>query len=68
MAKHGILFERDNFIPKCQNRAGLAQIDLDGGAVVAEGAIVAGDDELYTLTAPEGTETRVGIAYNPSVK
>lgn len=68
MAKHGILFERDNFIPKCQNRAGLAQINLDGGAVVAEGAIVAGDDELYTLTAPAGTEKRVGIVYNPSVK
>lgn len=68
MAKHGVVFERDNFLPKCQNRAGLAQIDLDGGAVVAEGAIVAGDDELYTLTAPVGTETRVGIVYNPSVK
>ena len=68
MAKHGLLFERDNFIPKCQNRAGMAEIDLDGGAIVAEGAIVAGDDELYTLTAPVGTETRVGIVYNPSVK
>ena len=68
MAKHGVLFERDWRIPKCENRSGLAQIDVDGGAVVAEGAIVAGDDELYTLTAPVGTETRVGIVYNPSVK
>ena len=68
MAKHGVIFERDNFLPKCQNRAGMAQIDLDGGAIVAEGAIIAGDDELYTLTAPVGTETRVGIVYNPSVK
>lgn len=68
MAKHGVLFERDNFIPKCQNRAGVAQIDLDGGAVVAEGAIVAGDDELYTLTAFATGTGRVGIAYNPSVK
>jgi len=68
MAKHGTLYERDSFIARCQNRAGMAEIDLDGGAIVAEGAIVAGDDELYTLTAPVGTETRVGIVYNPSVK
>lgn len=68
MAKHGLLVERDWRIPKCENRSGMAQIDLDGGAVVAEGAIVSGDDELYTLTAPAGTESRVGIVYNPSVK
>lgn len=69
MAKHGVFYSRDEqFVAQCQNRAGLAAIDLDGGAVVAEGAIVSGDDELYTLTAPAGTEKRVGIVFNPSVK
>lgn len=68
MAKHGVLFERDNFIKNCQNRAGVATVDVDGGAVLAEGAIVATDDELYTLTFPTASTTRVAIAYNPSVK
>lgn len=66
--KHGVLFERDNFIPKCINRAGVSAIDLDGGAVVVEGAIQSGNDELYTLTAPTSGAKRVAIAYNPSVK
>lgn len=68
MAKHGVLFERDNFIPKCINRAGIAQVDIDGGSVVVEGAIKADNDELYTLTFPTSGAKHIAIAYNPSVK
>lgn len=64
----GILFERDNFIPNCQNRAGIAETNVDGGALLNEGAIVKGDDELYTLTFATASTKRVAVAYNPSVK
>lgn len=67
MAKHGVLLERDNLISGCQIRAGQCATDLDGGALVVEGAIVTGDDELYTLTAPVTASKRVGVVYNPAI-
>lgn len=67
MAKHGVLLERDNFITECQIRAGIAAIDLDGGALVVEGAPVAGERECHTLAAPTAADTRVAIAFNPDV-
>ena len=67
MAKHGVLMERDNFIAsKAMNRAGISALAIDGGCPVVEGAIVSGNDELYTLTAYVTAGTKVGIAYNPS--
>ena len=67
MAKHGVLMERDNFIAtKAINRAGVSAVAIDGGCPVAEGAIVSGNDELYTLTAFATGVKRVGIAFNPS--
>lgn len=68
MAKKNVLFERDNFIGQLINRAGIAGVNIDGGMAVAEGAIVAGNDELYTLTPATADTKRVGIAFNPSVK
>ena len=68
MAKHGILMERDNFLPKCINRAGVASFDLDGGNVVVIGAIQSGNDELYALNKYATGGKQVAIAYNPSVK
>lgn len=68
MAKHGVLMERDSFISKCVNRAGVSAVDIDGGVAVAEGAIVTGNDELYTLTVATSGAKHVAVAYNPSVK
>ena len=68
MAKKNVLFERDNFIGQLINRAGIAEVDIDGGMAVAEGSIVVGNDELYTLTPATADTKRVGIAFNPSVK
>ena len=67
MAKHGVLFERDNFIAsKAINRAGVASVEIDGGTPVVEGAIQSGNDELYALTLFATGAKRVGIAFNPS--
>lgn len=69
MTKYGVLFERDNFIKKCINRAGYsATLDIAGGTPIVEGAIVSGDDELYTVALFTTGKTQVGIAFNPSVK
>lgn len=69
MAKHGVLFEIDNFIPRCINRGAIATTNLDGGAVVAVGAQSTTEKELYTVSAPAtSTVKRVAICYNPSVK
>ena len=69
MAKNGVLFERDNFIAtKAMNRAGVASVDIAGGTPVVEGAIQSANDELYALTLYATGVTRVGIAFNPSVK
>lgn len=67
MAKHGILFESDNFITKCINRAGVSTVNVDGGAPVAIGGVNSTDKELYNVTTYTD-ETQVGIAFNPSVK
>ena len=75
MAKHGVLYETDGFIKNCINRAGISESNIDGGALVAEGALVSGDHEVSVLTfaqapvadpASAGT-TRVGICYSPSI-
>lgn len=67
MAKHGVLMERDNLIASLtQNRAGIASVEIDGGAPVVEGAIESENDELYALTAFATGTARVGVAYNPS--
>ena len=69
MAKHGVLFEVDNFIPRCINRGAIAETNLDGGAVVVVGAMSSTDNELYTVFAPaSSTVKKVAICYNPSVK
>lgn len=69
MAKHGVLFEIDNFIPRCINRGAIATTNLDGGALVVVGAQSTTDKELYTVSAPAtSTVKRVAICYNPSVK
>ena len=68
MAKHNVLFETDNFIPHCMNRAGVADFDIDGGSPVVEGAVDSKNKELYALAKPTATTARVAIAYNPSVK
>lgn len=68
MAKHNVLFETDNFIPHCMNRAGVADFDIDGGSPVVEGAVDSKNKELYALAKPTATAARVAIAYNPSVK
>lgn len=68
MAKHGVLFETDNFIKNCINRAGVATFDIDGGSPVVEGAVNANDKELYTLSKYASGGKKIGIAYNPSVK
>ena len=69
MAKHGVLFEVDNFIPRCINRGAIAETNLDGGAVVVVGAVSSTDNELYTASAPAtSTVKKVAICYNPSVK
>lgn len=66
---HGVLFETDPFITSCINRGGIATVDLDGGAVVVEGAVNSTDKELYTLSVPTATTVKkVAIAYNPSKK
>lgn len=69
MAKHGVLFEVDNFIPRCINRGAISETDLDGGAIVVVGAVSSTNNELYTVSAPAtSTVKKVAIAYNPSVK
>ena len=68
MAKHNVLFETDNFIPHCMNRAGVADFDIDGGSPVVEGAVDSKNKELYALAKPTATSARVAVAYNPSVK
>lgn len=69
MAKHGVLAETDNFIPKAVNRAGIATVNIDGGAVIVEGTPHATEDELYNIAFPtSATVKKVAIAYNPSVK
>ncbi len=65
--KHGVLMERDTFIKKCINRGGRATFDIDGGALVVQGAIEAGNSDVYALTFPVTATTRVGVAYNPPV-
>lgn len=66
---HGVLFETDPFITKCINRGGIATVDLDGGAVVVEGAISSTDKELYEVAVPTATTVKkVAIVYNPSKK
>lgn len=67
MAKHGVLFERDPFIEKCINRAGIFTEDLDGGAPVVITEVNAKDKELYDV-AKYTTNKRVAVVYNPSVK
>ncbi|MBQ0114136.1 MAG: hypothetical protein KBT03_13485 [Bacteroidales bacterium] len=67
MAKHGVLFETDNFIKNCINRGAVATFDIDGGAPVVVGGVNATDKELYNLTKYDD-EAQVAIAYNPSVK
>lgn len=62
----GILFETDNFIPRCINRAGTSAIAIDGGSPVVEGAVQSANKELYTLSAFTTGKKRVGIAFNPS--
>lgn len=68
MAKHGVLYESDNFIKNCINRAGIAEFDVDGGAPIVAGARVATDKELHTITMATSSTASVAIAYNPSVK
>ena len=69
MAKHGVLFEVDNFIPRCINRGAISETNLDGGAIVVVGAVSTTDNELYTVSAPAtSTVKKVAICYNPSVK
>lgn len=68
MAKHGVLYESDNFIKNCINRAGIAEFNIDGGAPIVVGARIATDKELQTITKVASGTTSVAIAYNPSVK
>lgn len=68
MAKHGVLYESDNFIKNCINRAGIAEFDVDGGAPIVVGARVATDKELQVITKYQAEGKKVAIAYNPSVK
>lgn len=70
MAKHGVLFEKDNFIPSLtMNRGAISTTDLDGGAIVVVGASSTTEKELYTVSAPaSSTVKQVAIVYNPSVK
>lgn len=68
MAKHGVLFESDNFIVKTMNRAGLADFDIDGGSPVVLGKVNAKDKECYDLAKWTTGQKVVYIAYNPSVK
>ena len=68
MAKHNVLFETDTFIAECINRAGIAEVDIDGGVAITEGAVVDGNKELYTLSLAAEGASHVAIAYNPSVK
>ena len=67
MAKHGLLFERDPFIEKCINRAGIFTEDLDGGDCVVLDKVNANDKELYDVVKYT-TGKRVCVLYNPSVK
>lgn len=69
MAKHGVLFEKDPFITKCMNRAGIASADLDGGSIIVEGSASSTDFDIKNIAVPTATNVkRVGIAFNPSVK
>lgn len=69
MAKHGVLFEKDPFITECMNRGGVANVDLDGGAIIVEGSASTTDFNIKTIAVPTGTTVkRVGIVMNPSVK
>lgn len=68
MAKHGVLYESDNFIKNCINRGVVATFDVDGGAPIVLNGVNTTDKELYNVAkVAEGT-TQVAIAYNPSVK
>lgn len=68
MAKHGVLYETDNFIKNCINRGGVAEFDIDGGTPIVEGGVNSTDKELYNLSKVTSSTKKVGIAYNPSVK
>lgn len=65
---HGVLFETDNFIPKCINRAGIAEFDIDGGSPIVKSVVNATDKELYNLRKFTTGDGMVAIAFNPSVK
>ena len=67
MAKHGVLFERDPFIEKCINRAGIFTEELDGGAPVVIDKVNAKEKELYDVVKYT-TNKQVAVVYNPSVK
>lgn len=67
MAKYGVLMERDNYIANMITRAGVGTELIAGGSPVVEGAIQSGNDELYALSSFSTGDTRVGIAYNPTV-
>ena len=67
MAKHGVLFERDPFIEKCINRAGIFTEELDGGAPVVIKQVNAKEKELYDVEK-YATNKQVAVVYNPSVK
>lgn len=68
MAKHGVLYEVDNFIPNCINRGVVSTLDIDGGSPVVISGINTTDKELYNVVAFTTGKTQVAIAYNPSVK
>lgn len=65
---HGVLFETDNFITKCINRAGIATFDIDGGSPIVKGIVNATDKELYNIRKFTDGDGMVAIAFNPSVK
>ena len=69
MAKHGVLFERDPFIEKCINRAGIFTEELDGGAPVVIDKVNAKEKELYDVKKyTSSADGQVAVVYNPSVK
>ena len=67
MAKHGVLFERDPFIEKCINRAGIFTEELDGGAPVVIDKVNVKEKELYDVVKYTANK-QVAVVYNPSVK